>query len=97
MDTTTQSCCSHCQSESEQAPLTPSSDADCCQCLCSGAIQEQEPQLDDVSAPACWISLPLISLSSQTFIDEQAFSTIPSEPVPLYGRALRCQQMSFQC
>ncbi|EDL58421.1 hypothetical protein [Gimesia maris] len=96
-DATAHSCCSHCQSKSEQAPLAPSPESDCCQCLCSGAIQEQTAQLDDDTTSAYWITLPLISLSSPTFIDEQTIFAIPAEPVPLYGRTLRCQQMSFQC
>ncbi|MCA9005925.1 MAG: hypothetical protein KDA70_11705 [Planctomycetaceae bacterium] len=96
-ETTTHSCCSHCQSQSEQLPLAPASDTDCCQCLCSGAIQEQVTQLDNIAAPVCWITLPLINLSVQTGSIEQIHPSILAEPVPLYGRALRSLHMSFQC
>ncbi|HBL44522.1 hypothetical protein [Gimesia sp.] len=96
-DTQTASCCSHCQSQSEQSPLTPAPESDCCQCLCSGAIQEQAPQLDDAVTAICWITLPLIHVNGQSHFDDRALFAIPPEPVPLHGRALRCQQMSFLC
>lgn len=97
VDSTTKSCCSHCQPQSEQAPLAPSSDSECCQCLCSGAIQEQAPQLDDAAMIICWIDRTLPGLYSPAQHCELELQTLPSEPVLLYGRALRCQQMSFQC
>ena len=97
-DTVNQSCCSHCQPESQENPLIPShSSTDCCQCFCSGAIIEAASQIDlTLSSLACG-DFPMTDTHFQLLSLNAVRDQILFDPDISSGRQIRCLQMSFQC
>lgn len=97
-ETASQSCCNHCQTDTNSDPLIPqSSSSDCCQCLCTGAILDNSHQIDLELLNLVWSHLSIQEVQFQSASLNTQHSEALSDPDEPSGRQIRCLQMSFQC
>jgi hypothetical protein len=103
--TTTHNCCDNCHNDAaEQSPDSSSPDQPApkhsCQCICGGAVIEDNSLPPLHIEAADWIALPTAPLSVDPVADSPGagyfrtpFPSDGSNP----GRAKRCLMMSFLC
>lgn len=89
-------CCPH-ESESSDGPSRPTTDDDCCDCICDGAllVGQKSVGLDDVSSAFSATSFDAVSIAGSSFDGlSQSRDAVAASAKP--GRALRLVIHSLQ-